>query len=215
MARIFLRPNSPGKNQKGFTLMEIVVSTTIFAGTLTMMLTLFNYTLKINRRAEALRQATQAVRNLSEFLIKEVRNGRIDYGSPPAGYNPPPDCPQPPTLYNNGGGGDTALGIVNLDGEQECIYWSGTNIYLVKQVGAPPPFPAQRINPPGVDIIDLVFYVRPAGPDVNPYDTTNPPRVQPFVTMLIKFKVQLAGVDAPIIIPYQTSISTDQYDLPH
>ncbi len=193
----------------GFTLVEIIVSTTIFAVVLSMMLTLFNYTLKINRRAESLRQATQGARNFTEFVIKEIRNGRIDYGPPPAGLAPiGPHCS---TSYSNNDTGDTALGLVNIDNDQECIYLSGSNLMLAKRVGTKD-FDAQRLNPPGVDILSLKFYVRPA---TNAYDTTTPPRIQPFVTMLVKFQVQLAAADAPVVIPYQTTISTDFYDLPH
>jgi prepilin-type N-terminal cleavage/methylation domain-containing protein len=208
---------------RGFTLIEIIVSTTIFAVVLTLMLTLFNYTLKINRRSEALRQVTQGMRNFTEFLIKEIRNGRIDYGPPPAGQNPVSPCPQPPTppatlVYNNDSTGDTALGLVNIDGEQECVYWDNNslsptyqNLMIVKRVGTQT-FSAQPLNPTGVKITQLLFHVRPA---TNPYDSTNPPRAQPFVTMLITFRIQLGPNDPVYTIPYQTSISTDQYDLPH
>ncbi len=203
-----MRQNRPAKSAQGFTLIEIVVSTTIFAVVLTMMLTLFNYTLKINRRAEALRQATQGARNFTEFLIKEIRNGRIDYGPPPTGLPPAGTCP---TSYNNSFQGDTKLGLININEEQECVYLSGTNLMLVKKIGTEE-FPEQRLNPPGVSIIGLKFYVRPP---TNPYDTTNPPQMQPLVTMLIKFQVQMSNSEAPVIIPYQTSISTDFYDIPH
>lgn len=196
------------RRTRGFTLIEIIVSTTIFAVVLTLMLTLFNYTLKINRRAEALRQATQGARNFTEFLIKEIRNGRIDYGPPPAGLPPVAPCA---TTYNNSFQGDDRLGLVNLDNEQECIYLSGTDLMMVKQVGTNL-FPAQRLNPAGVEITHLKFHVRPA---TNAYDTVTPQRVQPFVTMLITFRVQLGQGEQPVVIPYQTTISTDQYDIPH
>lgn len=200
---------------KGFTLIEIVVSTTIFAVVLSLMLTLFNYTLKINRRSESLRQVTQGMRNFTEFLIKEIRNGRIDYGSPDQISSlPVPPCPQPHTLYDTTSQGDTSLGLVNLDGEQECIYRSGTDLMIVKRIGTNT-FPAQKLNPPGVSITKLTFYIRPAGIDVNPYNTIAPPRIQPFVSLIATFKVQLSPSDAAYTIPYQTSISTDQYDLPH
>lgn len=198
----------PHQHKSGFTLIEIVVSTAIFAVVLTMMLTLFNYTLKINRRAEALRQATQGARNFTEFLIKEIRNGRIDYGPPPEGLQPKSPCA---TSYDNSLIGDNHLGLVNIDNEQECIYLSGANLMMIKSVGTQD-FNPQRLNPPGVDILSLKFYVKPA---TNPYDTNNPPKIQPLVTLLIKLQVKLSNGEAPVIIPYQTSISTDFYDLPH
>jgi prepilin-type N-terminal cleavage/methylation domain-containing protein len=67
------------KKNLGFTLMEIVVSTTIFAIVAAAMMSLFNYVLKINRRSEALRQSAQGLRNFVEILAKDIRNGQIDY----------------------------------------------------------------------------------------------------------------------------------------
>ena len=65
--------------QSGFTLMEITVATSIFAVVMVSLLSLFNYVLKINRESEALRQASQGMRNFVEYLVKEIRNGQIDY----------------------------------------------------------------------------------------------------------------------------------------
>src|SRR6185437_4211109 len=70
---------SAKNRQSGFTLMEIVVATTIFAIAMIGLLSLFNYVLKINRRSQALTQASQGMRNFVEFLVKEVQNGQIDY----------------------------------------------------------------------------------------------------------------------------------------
>src|SRR6266481_4238311 len=67
------------KNKRGFTLMEIMVASTIFVILSGSLLALFNYVLKINRRSEALRQASQGARSFVEFLVKEVRNGQMDY----------------------------------------------------------------------------------------------------------------------------------------
>ena len=63
------------KNSAGFTLMEIVVATTLFAIVFSSLLGLFNYILKINRKSEALRQASQGARDFVEYLVKEIRNG--------------------------------------------------------------------------------------------------------------------------------------------
>ncbi len=59
--------------------MEIIVATMIFAVVVSALMTMFNYVLKINRRTEALRQASQGMRDLMETIVKEVRNGQIDY----------------------------------------------------------------------------------------------------------------------------------------
>src|SRR6476660_3667458 len=69
------------KSQRGFTLIEILVSTAIFVVVVAAMLSLFNYTLKINRRVKSLREVAQGTRTFTETLTREIRNGRIDYSS--------------------------------------------------------------------------------------------------------------------------------------
>lgn len=123
--------------------MEIMVATTLFAFTSVALTTLFNYTLKINRRAEALRQATQGMRDFVEIMVKEVRNGQIDYGIVDPGQqvegSPVGPCPIPPiangspvsysqsllgihNVQNSYQQIENKLGIINPDGVQSCFY---------------------------------------------------------------------------------------------
>jgi type II secretory pathway pseudopilin PulG len=184
--------------EEGFTLMEIVVATTIFILAITAMMTLFTYTLKINRKGDAMRQATQGMRNFTEFLTKEIRNGKIDYGTSPIG-----SCPS--TQYTSP---SNALALINLSGQRECIWWDATAKTLMLQKEGTN---AYSINPQNFTVENLRFYVRP---ELSPYIGTPPPRTQPFVTMLITFQVRLSAGESPIIIPYQTSVSSDVYDIP-
>jgi len=121
--------NKENNSQSGFTLMEIVVSTTIFALVTVAMTSLFNYTLKINRRSEAIRQAAQGARDFTESLVKDVRNGEIAYGvingnaTDPA-YPSPCVAPTitagvPAATYSNQ---ENKIGIITAEGEEECIY---------------------------------------------------------------------------------------------
>ena len=130
------------KGQQGFTLMEIMVATVIFAIIFSSLLSLFNYVLKINRQTEALRQSAQGARDFVEFLVKEVRNGQIDYyvsngqytakiggsssSSPcgPAGSVGASAISTDPATYSTQ---DNKLGIINTDGVQECFYYANTN----------------------------------------------------------------------------------------
>lgn len=189
------------KIQRGFTLTEIVVATTIFATVITVMFSLFNYTLKINRRTEALRQASQGVRNFTEFLVKEIRNGKIDYQSPPV-------VSQCSTSYASA---TKYLALVNVDGERECIYFEqvgsiGT-IKIAKSGVTALSIPPVNFN---VDQSSFQFFVRPAtDPYVAPY-----PKIQPFVSLTMKFVVTLPTGEI-VTIPYQTSVSTEDYSVPH
>ncbi len=226
------------KRQKGFTLMEIVVATTIFAVVVSSLLALFNYTLKINRKSEALRQAAQGMRNFVEFLVKEVRNGQIDYyvnnSLPTASLGP---CGASVVVgqrsYETQ---DNRLGIINTDNIQECFYFGdndgnyvgnssifdapqNSNYTLVmEKAGIASP---QVLNPANFRIEKLMFLIRPL---CDPFTSTCDwppgayppgayPKTQPFVTILMKFVAKLpTGEEVPI--SYQTSVSSQKYDIP-
>ena len=227
------------QTEAGFTLMEIVVATTIFAIVVSALMGLFDYTLKINRKAEALRQATQGMRNFVEFVAKEVRNGRIDYsvGSDAnhtiqAAITP---CPAPTPIgaaYNNtqniygksgnSGGADNALGIVTTEGDRECFYladnsgtWIGNNGNAADFSGANLMVKknnnsAQQLNPPNFTVKNVLFYVRPLK---DPYTFPNSPKIQPLVMMQFLFVVKLPSGDT-VPIYYQSTVSSDKYDIP-
>src|ERR1051326_1797013 len=117
----------PGINS-GFTIVELVVATTLFVITMTALLSLFNYVLKINRRTEAIRQASQGMRNLVEFFVKEIRNGQIDYGivngqsvstTWPIG---PCGVPAPQVDQDTYRATENKLALFTDDGLEECIY---------------------------------------------------------------------------------------------
>lgn len=217
-------------SSSGFTLMEVVVSVTIFAGVITLMLSMFNYTLRIYRRVEAQRQVAQSVRTTMEFLTKEIRNGTVDYSvddgatvlqpiAPCMGPGPSVSPAQGSLGASSYSVSNTAqLGLVNLDGERECIYWlhdtdptkqedAANNNLMIKKEGAT----AAQINPPGVKFKDIRFYVHPLR---DPYTLTpNLVEMQPVVTIVAIVSVRLPTGEIRVV-PYQTSVSTYAYDIP-
>lgn len=217
------------------------MASTVFAIVVASLMALFNYVLKINRRTEALRQATQGMRSVVEFLTKEIRNGQIDYSV--AGgkvVNSIFPCPQPalysPPAYNRNTAGnnvygqfntgdDNRLGIVTVDGDRECIFYatatgtpidvndssgsafhSGTQLMIAKNDQ-----PAQSINPANFVVKQALFRVRPLE---DPYTTAGySPKIQPSVSMYFEFVAVLpTGEQFPIY--YQTTVSSDKYDVP-
>ncbi len=224
------------KASPGFTLMEIIVATLLFAMGTAAMTSMFNYTLKINRRAQALRLASQGMRNFVEFLTKEIRNGQIDYSV--AGDKVA--APVGPCPFNSSSGigssnantaniygktdsvrnADNALGIITSEGDRECIYladsagtyvsgFTGAELVINKNNAV-----VESINPPNFTVNSVLFYVRPLK---DPY-TNNPAgtlqKMQPFVTMDFVFTASLpTGEQVPLY--YQTSVSTDKYDVPN
>ncbi len=214
----------------GFTLMEIIVATAIFAIVSVAMLSLFNTTLKINRKSEALRQATQGVRNFTEFLIKTIRNGQIDYSIDTANFlvkNPVSPCPKPDPIvgYAHDGSNtynskETRLGIVTPEGERWCLFLGDSNgnwvssgfvgqtLVLKTEAGL-----SQILNPPYYQVENLMFIIRP---QEDPYydNTGGLIRTQPAISLFMKVVAKLPSGDT-FPIYYQTSVSSDKYDIPN
>lgn len=212
------------ESHSGFTLMEVMVSVTIFAAVVTLLLGLFNYTLRIYRRIEAQRQVSQSVRTTMEFLVKEIRNGQVDYNiSNGLTLNTQVDshCPVPASVANDTYSTTTTnyIGITNVDGERECIYWvhdsdptkqndaTNNNIYIKKDnVTA-----VSQLNPSNVKLRELRFYVSPLH---DPYATSpSLAEQEPVVTIVALVSVTLSSGEVRTV-PYQTSVSTYAYDIP-
>lgn len=187
------------RKQQGFTLAEIVVATTVFAIVVTSILALFNFVLKINRQVQATRQVAQGSRNFTEVLSREIRNGQIDYNSNQC------DSSSYPKDDNQ------QLGIVSFNGDKLCFYLDAQTglLYLERNSGSQ--FTTEVVNPPNftIDPSTFRFIVRPT---TDPWGVSNQ-GVQPMVTVLAQFEVFKGGADETII-PYQTTISTDVYDIP-
>jgi prepilin-type N-terminal cleavage/methylation domain-containing protein len=191
--------------QAGFTLMEIIVSTALFAIVMSALLVLFNNTLQINRRVQSVRQVSQGTRNFTEMIAREIRNGQIDYESST-------NCNTDSYQYEN----NQSLAIINSVGERLCFYLDGSTLYLVKTASESNPTP-EAINPPDfyIDQNTFRFIVRPTTtPKPDPAGGKPNPAVQPFVTILAQFSYRPANGQDIVTIPYQTSISTDVYDIP-
>lgn len=200
-----MRKFSGSNSQNGFTLVEIIVSTAIFILVVASLLTLFNYTLQINRRVQSLREVVQGTRTFTETITREVRNGRIDYSS---WTN---EC----QAKNYEQAINQSLAILTRTGDKLCFYidTDGT-FYLKKQtptgVYTEAVFDSTRfkINPQ-----NFRFYVRPIT-DPNPSSGSNP-GIQPFVTIVAQFELNGFSNIPPSVINYQTTISTDVYDTFH
>lgn len=205
----------------GFTLMEVVVSVTIFAGTVTMMLSLFNTTLKIYRKIEAQRQISQSMRTTMEFLVKEIRNGQVDYNvtdgititTPVVGCDGNPlyggTTKRPASLGSDSySQTEDRIQLINVDGERECIYLTGTNLFLRKDTQTQP----SQLNPSNVSINMFKLYVRPRR---DPYTEGSTALVyeQPSVTIVAVATVTLPTGEVRTI-PYQTSVASHVYDIP-
>jgi len=194
--KIFTEHRRRDRGQKGFTLVEAVVATALFAVVTSSIMGVYLYTIKINRRTDAIRAATENARFISEFLSKEIRNGQIDYGL--SGAVPAP-CGVLPISGSQ-------LAVLNIDGDHECFYLSGSNILVAKSAGGSLLNPVQ-LNDSRVKVLNLNFSVAPL---CNPY--LSGAQTSPQVTINAQVQSTTSNQDI-ITIPIQTTISIPKYDI--
>lgn len=199
-------PKFTNKFNAGFTLIEVLVSTAIFVTVVSAMLAMFNYTLQINRRVQALREVVQGTRTFAETITREIRNGRIDYSS---WTN---EC----KAENYQDKKNQTLAIVSKSGEKLCFYFDGNGQMFLKKRTAAGDVTAPIFNSEKFSILQPTFSFI-VMPKTNPDERTDPetggyPSIQPFVTIAGEFSLN-DGKTTPTTIQYQTTISTDVYDI--
>ena len=233
------------KKRHGFTLMEILVATTIFATVVASMMALFNYTLKINRRSEALRQATQGMRNFVEFIAKEVRNGQIYYfisnGQTKDGNSLEP-CHAPATVGSNSyADKDNKFAIVTPEGYVECFFLAyGQSNAANKVIGTPvadgvfgmvandnarpalamkkstDPSVTEILTSPNISIQNLMFLVRPLCDSSSLCSGTYTGYPKIQPSVTILAKfLVILPTGEQTVVNYQTSVSSGKYDIAH
>lgn len=180
------------KSQQGFTLIEAIVSASVFAVVVTSAMGVYMATLKLDAKTKAERAVQQNARFIMEYLGKEVRNGSIDY----AGYT---------STGINIANDSTNLFLINQALENEWIYLSGSNIVLSKAAGD------TNLNSSGVRVTKLSFSVAPTS---NPFLSlsSSPPNVQPnvVVTMELTSNYGNRGQNKAVM-NVQSTFATRQY----
>ncbi len=148
-------------SQKGFTLIEAVVATAVFAFVVSSVIGVYLSTFQLDRKTRAQRAVTQNARFILEFLAKEVRNGTINYPSYPGGL-----IPANPDLY-----------VENQANELERFFLNGQDVQLTKN-GA-----TTNLNSSGVKVTNMKFYIAPAG---DPFTATKTYNNQPYATVVLE-----------------------------
>ena len=113
---------STNKSQKGFTLIEAVVSASIFALAATSIAGVYIAVQRLNQRSASLQALQQNARYLSEDVTKIIRNGQVDYGRYLQQYGAS-GVPQPSAAH---------LYLIDQDNVQNDIYQSGDYMWLDK-----------------------------------------------------------------------------------
>lgn len=147
------------KSNHGFTLIEAVVATAVFAFVVSSIMGVYMSTIQLDRKTRAQRAVAQNARFIMEYLAKEVRNGSIAYDTYP------------------GGVANSTLAVNNDANQSEYFYLSGTDLVIEKN-GA-----VSNLNSDSVQVTKLLFRISPAQDPYTPAKTYNE---QPRVTVVME-----------------------------
>lgn len=195
----------PGKNEnKGFTIIEAVVATSVFAMAITAIAGSFLAVVRADQKSRAVRLVTENGRFITEFLTREVRNGSIDY--PAYGGIAGSDNPV---------GQTSELNLINSQGEFERIFASNSSctagavaetagVLCLTKIGVA----TTDLTSAGLTISNLHFYVYPR---TDPFTAGGPDR-QPRVTFTFRLATTAsAGLGETVSADLQSTVSSREY----
>src|SRR3989344_2234857 len=154
-----MRQVTGNRQQKGFTLIEAVVATAVFAFVIASIFGVYNSALQLDRKSKSQRVVAQNARFIMEYLGKEIRNGAIFYNGYPGGI------------------ADETLILANQANEVESFYLTGTDLQLEKNSTT------TNLNSSGIKVTNLEFYIEPNG---EPYVLGSAYNEQPRVTVALE-----------------------------
>jgi prepilin-type N-terminal cleavage/methylation domain-containing protein len=154
------------KFQKGFTLIEAIVSSAVFGFVIVSVLGIYILVINLDSRTRGERAVQQNGRYIMEYLAKEIRNGLFDYASYPSA---------------NANNTDSSIWLINQLNESERLYLSGTDLKLEKNVDGT--IVTTNINSASVRITNLKFYL---SPPQNPLTSAKTFNQQPSVTVIME-----------------------------
>ena len=183
-----LRPKTYNRQSRsGFTLIEAVVATAVFAFVVSSVMGVYLSTFQIDRKTRAQRAITQNARFILEYLAKEIRNGNIDYASYPSGI-----VPADPDLY-----------VQNQFNEDERFYLDGQTMVLYKNGSA------TSLSTSGVRVTKLKFLISPLG---DPYTADKNYNEQPHVTVIMELTSNYGNNPADVAtLNFEDTFATRTY----
>lgn len=151
--------------QKGFTLVEAVVATSLFVFVVSSILGVYIAALHLDRKSRAQRAVVRNSQYILDFMAKEIRNGRIDYAAYPGGN---------PSEAND-------IRIINQAGDAEIFALSASCDFTVQcDLTLTKNGVTTNLNSSDVRISAFDFFI---SPDVDPLTPAKLEDRQPFVTL--------------------------------
>jgi len=160
--------NKNKKNKKGFTLIEIIVSLSIFTLSTLAIMSVYMATLKAGRKTTTLTRVQRESQLIMEVLAKKIRTSRVDYTY---AYD----------TYDEAGivGDEPELALTDLTDTNYVFKFDSINNSMTISVdgGVDKIIPMTDVN-----ITDLKFYINPT---TNPWSLDAPPPSEPYVMMVM------------------------------
>jgi type II secretory pathway pseudopilin PulG len=158
-------------HEKGFTLIEAVVASSVFAFLIASVLGVYMSTMQLDRKSKAQRAVTQNARFIMEYLSKETVNGMISYSA----YANPNDI----SSYSG------ELNLINQADETEKIIFQSASNSLALQKTINGVLVSTNLNSTQVKINKALFLVKPYSDPYTALKTTNQ---QPSVTVILELQ---------------------------
>lgn len=134
-------------NNKGFTLLELVVTAAVFVFVVLIGIGSFLSILNVQRKASSLITAQDNIRFALEYMIREIRMGESYHCGPPEGNTSPLDC-------DFSSGGSSLLNFINSS-DQTVTYKLDTGRLQKSVVGGSTDY----ISSLDITFNNLAFYV--------------------------------------------------------
>jgi len=207
----------------GFTLVEMLVATSLFSVIILTATDIFIRVQRAERQAAVLEKTQDIVRFFLTRISQEVQSGSIDYDYYGSSLQNDPYTKKDVTQIFS-----QTLALRTSQGEriqftsppQNTDYNSICNSTDVRVVLFPclviaktyPNTQAERMNPPGFTITKLMFYITPSS-DPFTVGATNDfqSNAQPKVTIMLSVRSTVPGIKAPYDLSVQTTVSTREY----
>lgn len=174
-------------NQKGFTLIEAVVSSAVFAFVVVSILGVYTLVIRLDGKTRAERAVQENARFIMEYLAKLVRNGSINYASYPVG---------------NANNTATELWVFTQADELEHIYLQNSDLKLEKSS-------TTNLNSSSVRVTKAQFLV---SPNLNPLTSSKLANQQPNVTVILELTSNYGDKPGDVSkINLQSSFSSREY----
>ena len=181
------------KNQRGFTLVEILVTMAIFTTAMTTVTNIFMLSNRAQRKTQAWQQSESDARFAMEVMAQAVRRGRVDYA------------------YYGGiiaANPQTVLALLDNNGQSirfQKVLAGSVGVLQISQDGGTT---WADLTPAGVSVNTVAFYLAPG---TDPFADPPANNLQPLIT--IAMSTSNTSVEGATIPPtfLQTTVSSRDY----